>query len=95
MTWWSPTIPGGSLWTAQPVAHALGGILWAAFALLLWWPRGGWQPIVFAGGMTAYWQLRVWEPEPDGTYPLAWVVWDTLTAMTTATVAVVCWEWWR
>lgn len=87
--WWGPTRPGGSLWTAQPVAHALGGLLWTLFFVALWLLPLWAKPTVFAGGMTFYWQLRVWEPEPDGTYPFRWVVYDTATAMLVAVVLTV------
>lgn len=75
--WWSGQ---RTLLSQQPVAHAIGGALWGAFGLALWWPAGGWRPILFAAGMTFYWQLRVWEPTPDGTYPFLWAVLDTLVA---------------
>jgi hypothetical protein len=84
--WLGPT-SGSSEWTAQPVGHAIGGVLWAVFWIglfvLPWWARPSWG----AAGLTAYWQLRIWEPRPDGTYPLRWVLYDVLTATVTASGA--------
>jgi hypothetical protein len=91
MSWLSPTVPG-HWWTAQPVAHVIGGTLWALFGMLLWWPHGGWRPVAFAGGMTLYWELRVWEPQPDGTYPFRWLVYDVLTALVASTVVTLVWR---
>jgi hypothetical protein len=73
--WWTGQ---KTFWSQQPVAHALGGLLGAVGVLFVmaapWWAR----PTAVVGGLGAYWQLRVWEPQPDGTYPLRWVAYDVL-----------------
>lgn len=84
--WWHD--PGKTWLEQQPIAHLIGGMLWASFAMVLWWPTARWQPIVFVSGMTFYWQLRVWEPESDGTYPFHWVIYDVIVAALAAGVVV-------
>jgi len=86
--WWS----GQSRWYfQQPVAHAFGGIAWTFWALLLWWPDGGLKPVLFTLGAALAWQLTLWEPKPDGTYPVRWLVYDVAVEVLTALVVVALW----
>jgi hypothetical protein len=88
--WWGPTTPG-KWWTAQPIAHLIGGLMEAAFAMLLWWPTGGWRPVLFAGGTAAFWQLLSVEWQPDAAYQVRWAVYDTVTAMLAASSLTLLW----
>src|SRR5260370_21211258 len=76
--WWGPTLSEGSprerLLSRQAVADVLGSVArvaWAVLLLLLpWWAQPTWITIYFA----IEFQLTVWEPKPDNTYPFLWLV---------------------
>jgi len=86
--WWGPT-DASHWWTSQPFSHAVGGIMEATFAIVLWWPMGGWRPVVFAGGVAAFWQLLNVEWKPENAYPFRWAIYDSLTAMLTASAVIL------
>src|SRR5229473_3374562 len=90
--WWGPTLGTGSalerLLSRQPVAHVLGSVArvaWAVLLLLLpWWTQPTWITIYFA----IEFQLTVWEPKPDSTYPFLWLVLNVGVAALASAVAI-------
>jgi hypothetical protein len=89
--WWGPTLSEGSalerLLSRQPVAHALGELarlLWGLLLIVLpGWALPSWLTLYAA----ASWQLTLWEPKPDATYPLLWLALDVGVELLVALLA--------
>lgn len=82
--WWGPTKPGGSFTTSQPFAHVIGGLVYRGVGRVLWPDWNALQWSLWVIFLAALWQSLRWEPEPDGTYPFRWMVYDVATALLAA-----------
>jgi len=81
--WWGPTAPG-QWWSAQPVAHATGGVVVTLVAMIVWPDLAWFRVLVWTGFWAGWWQLRQLECQEDSGYELRWALYDVVTAVLVA-----------